>query len=174
MKKEKIVIFGEPVLRESAQPVTVFHKKLHALVDTMKNTLLSAENAAALAANQIGVLKRIIVINYMDEYFEMLNPEILSLSEESVVDSEGCLSLPGYNGNVRRALEVKAKFQDRYGKEIIVEASGPMARCIQHEIDHLNGILYIDRMEEQFVTDDNDKLSVEELLKKTPRKRPII
>jgi peptide deformylase len=166
MKKANIILFGEPLLRETAQPVTVFHKKLHALIDTMKHTLLTGGDGAALAAPQIGILKRITVINYQDEYFEMVNPEILSFSGEKS-DYEGCLSFPGFSGNVKRAETVKVKFQDRNGKERTIERSGRMARCIQHEIDHLDGILFIDRMDEKYVFNDenNSKLSVKELLK---------
>jgi len=170
MKKERIIFFGNPVLRDKAKPVTAFHKKLHALVDVMKFTLLNEDGAAAIAANQVSVLKRITVINYMDEYLELINPEIISSSGENV-DSEGCLSLPGYSGNVRRAETVTVKFQDRNGKERTIERSGRMARCLQHEIDHLDGILFIDRMEEPFVTNGENRLAVEDLLKATSVKR---
>ena len=170
MKKEKILEFGDPVLREKSKPVTVFHKKLHMLIDNMKFTLLNQDDGAALAANQVGILKRITVINYMDEYIEMINPEILSSSGE-ITDSEGCLSLPGYFGNVKRAENVKVKYQDRFGKETIIERSGPMARCIQHEIDHLDGILFIDRMKDVAVSDGKRKVAVKDLLKLTPVKK---
>ena len=153
MKKEKIVLFGDPVLRQVAQPVAVFHKKLHSLVEKLRLTLLHNGDGAALAANQIGLLKRITVIEYMEEYFEMINPEIVDSSGESV-DYEGCLSFPGYSGRVIRAERVTVRFQDRHGKEICLERSGRMARCIQHELDHLNGILYVDRLAEPFVTHD--------------------
>jgi peptide deformylase len=168
MKKASIVQFGDPVLRTIAKQVTVFHKKLISTVDLMQYTLFNTENSAALAANQIAVLKRIVVIDYMDEYIEMINPEILDLSGESI-DYEGCLSLPGYSGRVKRAENVTVKFQDRLGEEIIIERSGAMARCIQHEFDHLNGVLYIDRVVEEFVTDDETKenRSIEELKRLT-------
>ena len=167
MKKEKIAVFGDPVLRETAQPVTIFHKKLHLLIDRMKFTLSKEEGGAALAANQISILKRVVVIDYLDEYHEMINPEIISSSGEST-ESEGCLSLPGYFGNVKRAEQIKVKFQDRHGKEFVIDRSGHMARCIQHEIDHLDGILFIDRMDEPFVSNGEKKLAVKELLKITP------
>jgi len=168
MKKAKIIRFGDPVLREKSQNVTVFHKKLHATVDIIKNTLSSEENGAALAANQVSIPKRITVIDYLNEYHEMINPEIISSSGKQV-DYEGCLSFPGYSGKVNRAEIVTVKFQDRYGKEIIIVRSGAMARCIQHEIDHLNGILYIDRMTDDFVLSDENqsKISVRDLLKIT-------
>lgn len=168
MKKAKIIHFGDPVLRQKAEPVSVFHKKLHSVVDIIKATLLDADYAAALAANQVSILKSITVIDYCDEYFEMINPEIIDSSGESI-GYEGCLSLPGYSGKVKRAEMVTVKYQDRNGKEITIERSGAMARCIQHELDHLNGMLYIDRMVDEFVIhDDNDtKLSVADLQRLT-------
>jgi peptide deformylase len=169
MKKAAIIHFGDHVLREKSLPVTVFHKKLHAIIDTMKHTLIEGGDGAALAAPQIGIHKRITVINYMNEYFEMVNPEILEVSGENI-DIEGCLSFPGFSGNVKRAETVKVRFQDRNGKDRTIERSGRMARCIQHEIDHLDGILFIDRMDEKFVynDDNNSKLSVKDVLKITP------
>jgi peptide deformylase len=147
-RKLKIVLFGDPVLREEAKPVTVYHSKLHALIDSMADALDKRDDGAALAANQVGVLKRISVIDYEGEYIEMINPVLLESSGEDIAE-EGCLSYPGYFGMVPRAENVKVKYCDREGKEIIIERSGKMARCLQHEIDHLNGILFIDRMKEK-------------------------
>ncbi len=171
MKKEKITLFGDPVLREISSPVKVFHKKLHLLIDSIQYTLENMDDAAAIAAPQISVPKRVTVIDYMDEYIEMVNPEILEMEGEEAA-WEGCLSLPGFSGIVKRAFKVKVRFQDRSGKEAVIERSGPMARCIQHEIDHLNGILYIDRMSEEYVRNDEKKslLSVADLRKLTPVK----
>lgn len=164
MKKAIIVQFGDPVLRIVASPVTVFHKKLHALIDTMRFTLQSNDDGAALAAPQIGVSKRVVVIDYQGEYIELINPKIIE-STGSVIDEEGCLSFTGFSGLVQRAETVKVQFQDRYGKEEVISRSGPMARCLQHEIDHLDGILYIDRMDKNAtVSDEYDTLSVEEVL----------
>ncbi len=167
-KKLKILLIGEPALREKAKTVTVFHKKLHAQIDAMAETLNSREDGAALAATQVGIMKRVVVVDYRNEYFEMINPEITS-SEGIETDSEGCLSLPGLSGNVARSATVKVKYQDRYGIEHLVERSGALARCFQHEIDHLDGILYIDRMSEEFVTvlQTEKKFSVAELKKKS-------
>jgi len=171
MKKAKITRFGDPVLREESQHVNVFHKKLHALIDTMSYTLSKEYNGAALAANQISVTKRITIINYLDEYHEMINPEIISFSGEQI-DYEGCLSFPGYSGKVKRAENITVKFQDRNGKEIIIERSGRMARCIQHEIDHLNGILFIDRMDDDFLIHDENqtRIPVRDLQRLTQKK----
>ncbi|MDP3581045.1 MAG: peptide deformylase [Ignavibacteria bacterium] len=167
-KKFKILEIGDPVLRQKAKPVTVFHKKLHALIDAMLATLDDRDDGAALAATQVGIMKRIVVIDYKNEFFEMVNPEIISMGGmESNI--EGCLSLPGLSGVVPRAVTVKVKYQDRNGIEQIIERSGALARCFQHEIDHLDGILYIDKMEEEFVkrVDSEVQLSVEELKKKS-------
>lgn len=152
----KIIQFGNSVLREKAKPVTVFHKKLHALIDSMVATLYSHDDGAALAANQIGILKRIVVIDYEDEYLELVNPEIIKSGGEQT-DQEGCLSFTGYFGLVKRANYVKVKYQDRNGKELIIEKEGNLARCLQHEIDHLDGILFIDRMTGDFLTHSETK-----------------
>lgn len=164
-KKLKILKFGDPVLRQAAKPVTVFHSKLQLLVDSMKVTLHSRDDGAALAAPQLGILKRIVVIDYQDEYLELINPEIL-LSKGKKVDFEGCLSLPGYFGKVPRAEYVKLKYFDRFGKENIIERKGPMARCIQHELDHLDGILFVDRMEEDHLqhNDNETKISLQSVI----------
>jgi peptide deformylase len=165
MKKAAVVQFGDPVLRLVASPVTVFHKKLHALIDTLGFTLAARGDGAALAAPQIGVSKRVVVIDYQDEFFEMVNPQILEMSG-AVTDDEGCLSMEGFSGQVTRAEVVTVKFQDRYGKEETLTRNGPMARCMQHEIDHLDGILYIDRMEinGSISNEDNEILNVEEAI----------
>jgi peptide deformylase len=150
IKKSKIIVLGDPLLRQKAKPVTVFHKKLHALIDTLAETLYASDDGAAIAANQIGVLKQITVIDYLDEYIEMVNPEIVS-GEGEQTDYEGCLSIPGYSGLVSRYESVQVKYLDRTGKENVIERSGKMARCFQHEIDHLNGILFIDKVKEDFL-----------------------
>lgn len=172
--KYKIVRFGEPVLREKAKPVTVFHHKLHELVDSLTDTLFRSEDGAAIAAPQIGVSKRIVVIDYEDEYIELINPEILS-SDGEQTGYEGCLSFPGFIGNVTRSDTVKVKYQDRDGKEITIERSGNMARCLQHEIDHLDGILFIDKVSDKYLVhqDTKEKVLLQDVLelsngKKTP------
>ncbi|HEX2869408.1 MAG TPA: peptide deformylase [Ignavibacteriales bacterium] len=154
--KYKIVRFGHPVLRETAKPVTVFHHKLHELVDSLTDTLFRSEDGAAIAAPQIGVSKRIVVIDYEDEFLELINPEILASSGEQT-GYEGCLSFPGFIGTVPRAETVRVKYQDRNGNEITIERSGNMARCLQHEIDHLDGILFIDKVTDKFVMHQDTK-----------------
>jgi peptide deformylase len=170
--KMNIVLFGDPVLRQTTKPITVFHKKLHQLIDSMKYTLDHRDDGAAVAANQVGVLKSITVIDYESEYFELINPVILSGSGE-IVDYEGCLSLPGYFGLVPRYEEIKVKYQDRNGNEFVIERTGKMARCMQHEIDHLNGILFVDKVTEKYLvhSETEEKLEVEKVLELTKTNR---
>ncbi len=165
MSKSKIVAFGNPILRQVAKPVTVFHKKLHSLIDSIAETLHSRDNGAALAANQIGVLKKISVVDYQGEYLELINPEII-YSEGEQIEEEGCLSFPGYTGLVKRFNLVRVKYLDRNGIENIIERTGKLAKCFQHEIDHLNGILFIDRMIEDFLTSTNSdkKISLQSVI----------
>lgn len=163
--KMKIVLFGDPVLRESAKEVTVFHKKIYNLIDSMKTTLDFRDDGAALAANQVGVLKKITVIDYENEYFEMINPEIIDCRGE-IIDYEGCLSYPGYFGLVPRYEQITVKYSDRNGKQNLIERKGKMARCIQHEMDHLDGILFIDRVTENVLihSDNKTTISLEQVL----------
>ncbi|HMM20957.1 MAG TPA: peptide deformylase [Selenomonadales bacterium] len=136
--------FGDPVLREKCKPVANIANILN-LLDDMAETLGSASNGAALAAPQVGVAKRIVVINLGGKMLELINPEVVASSGEQT-GPEGCLSLPGYFGKVKRANQVVVKALNRNGEEIAIEAEEFLARCLQHEIDHLDGILYIDRV----------------------------
>jgi peptide deformylase len=139
-----IVKDPDPVLREKAKPVTKFNANLHKLLGDMAETMYEAPGVG-LAALQIGILKRVIVMDVGDEHglIEMVNPEVVSFSGEQV-GPEGCLSIPGLQGDVKRPLQVTAKGQDRNGEEIVIEGTELLARCIMHEIDHLNGVLFTD------------------------------
>lgn len=175
MKKSTIILFGDPVLREEARPVVAFNKKLGALIDGIRLTLAMRLDGAALAAPQIGVSKRITVIDYLGEYLELVNPEIVEAAGEQV-EHEGCLSFPGFTGRVKRAETVRVRFQDRAGKERAIERSGKMARCLQHEIDHLNGVLFIDRTGDEFLVNsfDGRRLAVRDILTAAPpREKPV-
>ena len=165
MKTYKILHFGELELRKNTKDVTEFDKRLFGIIDALKTTLRNTKNSAALTANQVGILKSIVVIDYEDEAFELINPRIVNTYGEQY-EYEGCLSFPGFSGKVKRAYTVKIEYQDRNGVKKEVERSGPMALCFQHEIDHLNGILFIDRVEEGFLTNDEDdsKLNIDNLL----------
>jgi len=152
-----IVIFPEPTLRLKAKQVTKFDTELQTLVDNMFETLRAAPGVG-LAAPQIGESLRLVVVEYTEDEDEnakpkkyvLVNPEIIKRSEEMVTDVEGCLSLPGLAGRVERHQAVTVKAKNRFGKPLKIEAEGWLARIFQHEIDHLDGVLYIDRAEEVF------------------------
>jgi peptide deformylase len=146
MTQKMIVKFGDPILRKTAKPVTEMSPKIEKLLGDMAETLYAADNGAGLAAPQVGILKRIIVMECGNGLIELINPEIIEMSGEQT-GAEACLSYPGYVGNVSRADYVKVTYRDRTWKETIIEGHGFLARCLQHEIDHLNGVLFIDRVQ---------------------------
>ncbi len=139
----KIVEIGDEILKEKAKPVKSISSNIIKLLDNLADTLYNAKGAG-LAAPQIGVSKRVVVVDIGEGLYELVNPQIISSSGQET-DIEGCLSIPGIVGDVTRAATVKVKYLDRHGKEKIVTAKGMLARAMQHEIDHLDGILYIDR-----------------------------
>lgn len=143
MAKLKIVIAGAPVLREVAQPVERIDKKLQRLLRDMAETMYSADGVG-LAAPQVGVSKRVVVIDVGEGLYELINPEIVK-REGKVLGSEGCLSVPDYEGEVERFEYVECEFTDKTGQRMLLSASGLLAICIQHELDHLDGILFIDK-----------------------------
>lgn len=141
----EIITAGNPILKAVAEPVTSFDKKLKYLVNEMKKTLYEA-NGVGLAAPQIAVSKRVFVADDGESGFEAyINAEWAPDGDEKIVDSEGCLSVPDWFGDVERYAKVIVKYQDIHGKRRQKRASGLLARCIQHETDHLNGILFIER-----------------------------
>ncbi|MGB4503436.1 MAG: peptide deformylase [Syntrophaceticus sp.] len=139
----KIVEIGEPVLRQKCREVTVINKKIKKLLDGMKETMYKA-NGVGLAAPQVGVSKRIVVVDAGEGFWELINPEIV-FQEGEEVDVEGCLSIPGVAGEVNRAARVRVRALDRDGQQQVISAQGLGARALQHEIDHLDGILFIDK-----------------------------
>ena len=143
MAIRNILQVGDPTLRKKSFEVTDFGEKTQTLLDDMKQTLKKAEGAG-LAAPQVGILRRIFVVDTQEGYFECINPEIIS-SSGSQIDNEGCLSVKNKYGLVERPMKVKLKAYDRNGKEFILNAQGFLARAICHEFDHLNGVLYIDK-----------------------------
>lgn len=147
MAVKKILPFGEPLLRRIAAPVTAVDSKTSRLLKNLTDTLYAEEGRAGLAAPQIGVSQRVIVMDCGEGLIELINPEILESRGEQI-GPEACLSLPGYSGIVPRADYVLVKTLDREGRSIQIEARDFLARCMQHEIDHLNGILYIDRIKD--------------------------
>lgn len=143
MDRLEILKVGDPVLREKAKPVKKITKETKNLLDRMQVTMREA-NGVGLAAPQVGVSRRIIVVDAGDGLIELINPAIKQ-STGCVADIEGCLSVPGVYGEVERASIVTVEGLDRNGKEIRIEAQGLKARALQHEIDHLDGILFIDK-----------------------------
>jgi peptide deformylase len=140
-----IVKDPDPILREISRPVPKITPNIHKLLDNMADTMYDA-HGVGLAAPQIGILKRVIVIDAGEEdqeLIEMINPEIISRSGKQL-GPEGCLSIPGINGDVNRFEKVTVKGLDRDGHEITIKAEGFLARVFQHEIDHLDGTLFTD------------------------------
>ncbi|CAJ1002070.1 MULTISPECIES: peptide deformylase [Brevibacillus] len=138
-----IVKHPDPILREKAAVVTKFNANLHKLLDDMAETMYDADGVG-LAAPQVGVSKRVIVMDCGEGLIEVVNPEIIAYEGEQFDYPEGCLSIPGLRGDVRRHKWIKLRGQDRYGNVFELEADDLLSRCAQHEIDHLNGILFID------------------------------
>jgi peptide deformylase len=153
MAVRRIVLANDPMLRQKSKKVKSFGEDLQVLIDDMVETMQAA-NGAGLAAPQIGVLERVIVIQLPEDeenpqsgkLFALCNPQIVRADGEEEGD-EGCLCLPGYVGEVKRATSVTVKAQDRRGRKMRIKAEGFLARVFQHEVDHLDGILYIDRVE---------------------------
>ena len=133
---------GAPVLKEVCAPVERVDAKLRKLLDDMAETMYEA-NGIGIAAPQVGESLRMVVIDIGDGLIELVNPKI-TFREGIETDSEGCLSVPGIFGEVERAAKVKVEFLDRRGKRKHITAKGLLARCIQHELDHLEGVLFID------------------------------
>lgn len=147
MAIRNIVQIGDEILRKKSFEVTVFDDKLSKLLDDMKDTLKKADGAG-LACVQIGLLKRIFIIDLEKEgYFEFINPKILFQSG-SVLGKEGCLSIKGKWGKVKRPNTVKIEAYDRNGQKFTITAHKLFARAICHEYDHLEGILYVDKATE--------------------------
>lgn len=141
----KIITAGNPDLKRKALPVTAFDKKLKFIISDMKKTLYET-NGVGLAAPQIDLNIRVFVADDGESGFEAyVNPVWEPVGNETNVDTEGCLSVPGYVGLVERYTTVRIKYQDVRGKKKQKVATGLLARCIQHETDHLNGILFIEK-----------------------------
>ncbi|WP_312460037.1 peptide deformylase [Proteiniclasticum sp.] len=136
----------DSVLRKVAKPVTEVTPRLRTLIKDMYNTM-DYEDGIGLAAPQVGILKRIFTVGIGDIRLAFVNPEVLE-TEGEYLDVEGCLSIPGENGVVKRPTYVKVKAMNEEGKNFIIEAKYLLARCILHELDHLNGVLFTDKLEE--------------------------
>jgi peptide deformylase len=156
MALRNIVTLPDSVLKRKARTVTRFGKDLHILLDDMVETMREAPGVG-LAAPQIGLSERIIVVEYFEKpedeekedapkkVWAVINPEIVKASAEKVMGVEGCLSIPGLVGEVERHTEVQVRGMNRHGSPMKIKAKGWLARIFQHEIDHLNGILFTER-----------------------------
>lgn len=143
MGLRKLRTEGDPILRKKSRPVKIIDNKIKKLLDDMLETMYD-DNGVGLAAPQVGMLRRLVVIDVGEGPYKMVNPEIIERSEETNEDVEGCLSVPGFNGTVVRPNRVRVKYLDENGQEQEVVGEGLFARCICHEIDHLNGVLFRD------------------------------
>lgn len=152
MAIRKIVTVEDPILRKTSRPVERFNEKLWQLLDDMKETMYQAQGVG-LAAVQVGFLRRAVVVDVGDGLIELINPEIIERSGEDVSE-EGCLSLPGESGFVCRPEYVKVRAQNRNGAWRILEGTGLKARCFCHEIDHLDGILYSDKVIKEDIAEE--------------------
>jgi peptide deformylase len=144
---QPIRLFGDPVLRTPAQPVVDFDKELRTLVRDLTETMLDAPGVG-LAAPQLGVSLRVFAYDVDDVVGHLVNP-VLDLTDEQQDGDEGCLSLPGLTFPTRRAYGVVAKGFTMYGDPVVVEGTELLARCVQHETDHLDGVLFIDRLDRE-------------------------
>ena len=145
MAKRKIVILGEDdVLRKRARQVERFDDRLCTLLNDMAETMYAA-NGAGLAAPQVGILKRVVTIDVGEGLIELINPEIIA-SEGASVEIEGCLSVPGRCGTVERPTKVTVRAQNRVGETFEITGEGQLAQAFCHELDHLDGIVYVDKM----------------------------
>ncbi|MFC0271242.1 peptide deformylase [Metabacillus herbersteinensis] len=158
MSVKPIVTHPAEVLEQPCEKVTVFDRKLSKLLNDMYDTMLEADGVG-LAAPQIGLAKQVAIVDIDDHHgtIELINPEIIVERGEQV-GPEGCLSFPGLFGEVKRAEFVKVKTYNRHGKKITVEAEGFLARAIQHEIDHLHGVLFTTKVTRYYKEDELKKL----------------
>lgn len=143
----KVIKAGDPILRQPTQPVTRITKRVSRLIEDMIETMYAVDGVG-LAAPQVGVSKKIAVIDVGEGPIALINPKIIEGSGEDI-DVEGCLSVPGKQAYVKRMATVKVQALNKKGKPVQIEAEGLLARALQHEIDHLNGILFTDLVDEK-------------------------
>lgn len=154
MAIRKIVKVGDEILTKKAKVIDKFDKKLAVLIDDMFDTMYDAEGVG-LAAPQVGMLKRVVVIDVGDGPIEMVNPEIIEKSGEQIC-KEGCLSVPGLTGEVTRPERLIVRAKDRNGEDVEYEAEGLFAVCVCHELDHLEGVLFKDKANKLYDEDDQE------------------
>lgn len=161
MALRKIVTVGDPVLTKVCRPVTKFDNKLAILIEDMIETMHNA-NGVGLAAPQVGILRRVVVVDTGEEDVELVNPEVVSVSDETQTGLEGCLSLPGQYGIVTRPARVTVRAQDRTGEWYEYDGEEIVARCFLHEIDHLDGHMYTEIAEKMLTPEELDALMQQE------------
>lgn len=159
MALRNILTEEDPTLRKVSRPVTKFDDRLHELLDDMAETLEDARGVG-LAAPQVGILRRVVVVDVGEEILELINPEIISQSGEQT-GMEGCLSVPGKYGIVTRPNVVKVRAQDRFGEWYEAEGEELIARAFCHELDHLDGHLYVDKVERFLTQEELEELANE-------------
>lgn len=145
----------DPILRKKSKEITDITDRIKVLLDDMVDTMNDA-NGVGLAAPQVGILRRAIVVDIGDGPIKMINPEIIGVDGE-ILDIEGCLSVPGRSGKVNRPKSIEVKYLDLEGNKMDLKAEGLLARVICHEVDHLDGILYIDKMIEEVELEELDE-----------------
>lgn len=146
---------GDPILRKVSREVTEINDRIKTLLEDMVETMYEYDGVG-LAAPQVGILRRVVVIDVGEGPIKMINPEIIEQEGESI-DIEGCLSIPNRSGTVKRPEKVKVRYLDENGVEKTLEGTGLLARVICHEVDHLNGILFIDKMIEEVELDQDEE-----------------
>lgn len=152
MSAKRILTIGEPLLRSISHPVKKFDARLSMILRDMAQTMYDAQGVG-LAAPQVGLMRRIVVIDVGEGLVELINPEVIDAQGE-VAMTEGCLSVPGRRGCVVRPGIVSVRAQDKKGKFFEVKGEGLYARALQHEIDHLDGVLYVDKMSYEVFDDE--------------------
>ena len=145
MALREIRTFEDPVLRQKCRPVEVVDDRIRMLLDDMAQTMYHEPNGGGLAACQIGILKRAVVIDIGTGLLKLVNPEIVS-AKGTQISTEGCLSCPGFWGKVKRPWQVVVRALDENGKERKIRGTGLLAKCLCHEMDHLDGIVFTDKV----------------------------
>ena len=168
MDKYKILTYGNPLLRQIAEEVSEYNSEIRDIVNKLHEMLASDHKGIGLAATQVGIMKRIFVVNLFrsenPQKFTLINPRIIYRSRDIVGIEEGCLSVPDVWGNVDRPEKVKVKAYLPSGAGILIEADGSLARVIQHELDHLDGKLFIDYLSKEDL--ENNEELINEILEK--------
>lgn len=146
---------SDPILRKTSKKVTEINERIKILLEDMVETMYEYEGVG-LAAPQVGVLRRVVVIDVGEGPIKLINPKIIE-KEGEVIDAEGCLSIPNRVGTVKRPEKVKVEYLDENGEKKVIEGTGLLAKALCHEIDHLDGVLFIDKMIEELVPEEDEE-----------------